>query len=572
MGAVTLASVDARRDALALIWAQRWRLAAGFAVMLLGRLAGLVLPATSKYLVDEVAPRSRGDLIPLLALAIALATVVQVASSFAIARILGLAAQRTILALRRRLQAHVLRFPLIHLDQMHSGVLITRILTDPEGARHLLGSGLVSVAGAVMTGAVAVSMLFYLNTSLTLAVLVIFAAFGWGTRVQLNLLQPIFRDRGRLVGLLTAQLSESLGGIRTIKAYAAEKREELAFASRVHDMFRAVAKTITRVALLDSFATSIAGAVGIAGIVLGGTAILDGTMTPGDVVMYISVAALVVTPITQMASLGPEITEALAGLERVHEIMRLPREDEHCRVTGPCQRRTARISGEVVFENVSFEYKPTVRILRDIAFRARAGSTTAIIGPSGCGKSTLLSLIIGFGRPTQGRVLVDGVDLTMLELRSYRSQIGVVLQNDFVFDGTIAENIAYGRPSASRDEILRAACIAHVNEFAEALPSGYNTVIGERGVRLSGGERQRLSIARAVLTDPRILILDEATSHLDTANEVLIQEALASWGLGRTTFIVAHRLSTVRAADQVLVLEDGRIAEQGTAEEILSAR
>lgn len=562
-------SANVWRETKDLLWARRRRLTMGLGLglVLLGRLAALVLPGTSKYLVDEVALKGRQDLLLPLAAAVAAASLFQAACAFAVSRILGVAAQRSIMEIRRRLHEHVLRLPVRYFDRTQTGVLISRVMYDPDGVKYLFGSGLVTLAGAAVTALGALTALLYINYRLTLGLALPLALYTWGMAVAFRRLRGIYGDRGRLQAELTGRLNETLAGIRVVKAYTAEKREEIVFTTKIHDLFRAVNASVTRVAAIDASSTMMAAMIGIVILVVGGRAVLDGSMTAGDLVLYIVLTALVVAPIEQLTSLGREIGEAAAGLDRVQEFLRAPRE-ELGKTMGALPG--GRIRGDVAFENVTFSYTAETTVLRDISFRARAGTTTALVGPSGAGKTTLLSLILAFNSPTRGRVLVDDTDLATVAIRAYRSQLGIVLQNDFLFDGTLAENIAYGSPHARREDIRKAARIAHVEEFATLFPDGLETLIGERGVRLSGGQRQRVSIARAILADPRILILDEATSNLDSESEALIQDALRALCRARTTFIVAHRLSTIRCADHILFLERGTILERGTHEELIA--
>jgi subfamily B ATP-binding cassette protein MsbA len=380
-------------------------------------------------------------------------------------------------------------------------------------------------------------------------------------------LRPLFRERGQINAEVTGRLSESLSGVRVVKAYTAEKREELVFAKGAHRLFRNVARSLTGVSAVGAFSSLVIGAIGIAMILVGGSAIRNGSMTIGDLVWYLAMVALITMPVIQLANIGTQITEAFAGLDRIREIRKMATEDQE----DAARRAMPEIRGEVEFQGVSFEYHAGAPVLRDISFRSPAGSTTALVGSSGSGKSTLISLVMAFNRPQSGRVLVDGVDLNDVKLRDYRGHLGVVLQDNFLFDGTIAENIAFAQPHATREQIVAVSHIAHCDEFVEAFEKGYDTIVGERGVRLSGGQRQRVAIARAILANPRILILDEATSSLDSESEALIQDGLNALRQGRTTFVIAHRLSTIQSADQILVLEAGQIVERGTHEELLAA-
>jgi ABC-type multidrug transport system fused ATPase/permease subunit len=559
-------SSSAWKEAREIVWARRGRLSLGLAIMLVNRLAGLVLPATSKFLIDDVIGRQRADLLWPLALAGAAATAVQAVTSFALSQVLGVAAQRAITDMRRTVEAHVARLPVRFFDSTQTGVLISRIMSDAEGIRNLVGTGLVQLTGGIVTAVAALGYLLYLNWFLTLITILVLGVFGGAMAIAFKRLRPLFRERGKINAEVTGRLNETLGGIRIVKTYTAEKREELVFTKGVHRLFRNVAQSITGVSAITAFSTIVIGIVGVLMITVGGRAILEGRMTVGEFLSYILFTGLVAAPIVQIASIGTQISEALAGLDRIRELFGTSTEDQEDHTRQPL---TA-IAGEVTFENVNFEYTPGVPVLRDVSFRAPAGSTTALVGSSGSGKSTLISLVMAFNRPVSGRVLVDGVDLAAIRLRDYRAQLGVVLQDNFLFDGPIATNIRYGRPEASDDAVYEVSRIAHADEFIQGFPDKYKTIVGERGVKLSGGQRQRVAIARAILADPKILVLDEATSSLDSESEALIQDGLRSLRRGRTTFVIAHRLSTIRSADQILVLEEGRIVERGTHEELLA--
>jgi ABC-type multidrug transport system fused ATPase/permease subunit len=555
------------REARDLVWQHRRRLWLGLALLLVNRLSGLVLPATSKYLIDDVVGKRHGDLLVLLAAAAGGATVVQAATSFALSQVLGVAAQRAITDMRREVQAHVLRLPVNYFDSTKAGVLISRIMTDAEGIRNLVGTGLVQLVGGLVTASIALGLLFYLNWRLTTITLVILLTFGGGMAVAFKRLRPLFRERSKINAEVTGRLGESLGGIRIVKSYIAEKREEIVFTRGVHRLFRNVAESITGVSAITAFSTVIVGAIGVLMIVMGGRAILSGSMTLGDFVMYLFFTGLVAAPLVQIASIGTQVSEAFAGLDRIREIRSMATEGQEDQAKRPLDA----LRGDVRFEHVSFEYTPGVPVLRDVSFASPAGSTTALVGSSGSGKSTLISLVMAFNQPKTGQVIVDGVPLADVRLHDFRSNLGVVLQDNFLFDGTIAENIAFGRPGASRDEILAVSRIAHCEGFIQEFPEKHETIVGERGVKLSGGQRQRVAIARAILADPRILVLDEATSSLDSESEALIQDGLRALRQGRTTFVIAHRLSTIRSADQILVLEAGQIVERGTHAELLAA-
>ena len=554
------------REARALLWAHRRRLVAGLVLMLFSRLAGLVLPASSKYLIDDVVGRGRSDLLPLIALAAGSATLVQAVTSFALSQILGVAAQRAITDMRKRVQARVMHLPVRYFDSTQTGVLVSRIMSDAEGIRNLVGTGLVQLVGGLVTAVMGLGVLFWLNWHMTMITILVLAAFGGGMAYAFRTLRPLFRERGKINAEVTGRLTEALGGIRVVKSYTAEKREEIVFTKGAHRLFRNIAKSMTGVSATTAGSTVIVGIVGVLMIWLGGNSILAGEMTLGELIMYIFFIGLVAAPLVSIASIGTQITEAFAGLDRIREILDMSTEvdeDEHRADPG-------RIAGDLSFEDVWFEYNPGQPVLRGVSFHAGRGTTTALVGSSGSGKSTLISIVMAFNRPTKGRVLVDGHDLSDLRLMDYRAQLASVLQENFLFDGTITENVGYARPGATRDEIIDACRIAHCDEFISQFPNGYDTVVGERGIKLSGGQRQRVSIARAILANPRILILDEATSSLDSESEQMIQDGLRNLRAGRTTFVIAHRLSTIRSADQILVLEEGQVVERGTHPELLA--
>ena len=553
-------------EAKSLIWARRGRLGLGLGLLLVSRAAGLVLPATSKFLIDEVIGKQRVELLGWLAAAGGIATLVQAVTGFALSQVLGVAAQRSITEMRKSVQKHVERLPVAYFDSTKSGELLSRIMNDAEGIRNLVGTGLVELVGGLVTATVAFGVLLFLSWKLTLVNLAALLLFGGGMTLAFQRLRPLFRDRGKLQAEVSGRLVESLGGIRIVKAFTGEKHEEVVFAKGAHRLFRNVRKTMTGVSAVGALSAVVIGAIGVAMTLVGGQAILDGSMTLGDWVMYIFFTGLLAAPLIQISAIGTQITEALAGLDRIREIRRLATED-----AGDAEKRPLpKVRGDVRFESVSFAYTPGVPVLSDVTFEASAGSTTALVGSSGSGKSTLIGLVMAFHRPASGRILVDGVDLSTVRLRDYRSHLGVVLQDNFLFDGTIAENIAYSRPRATREELLAAARLAHCDEFVAGFEKGYDTVIGERGVKLSGGQRQRVAIARAVLADPTILILDEATASLDSESEAMIQDGLKKLRKGRTSFVIAHRLSTIRSADQILVLEKGAIVERGTHQELMA--
>jgi ABC-type multidrug transport system fused ATPase/permease subunit len=552
-------------DAKDLVWAHRRRLALGLVLMIINRLAGFVLPFSTKYMVDEVIIKHRSSLLMTLAMAVGIATVIQALSSFGLSQVLGVAAQRAITEMRKSVQEHVARLPVQYFDSTQTGVLISRIMTDAEGIRNLVGTGLVQLVSSVVTALAALGVLFFLNWRMTSVTLIALVIFGGCLSFAFNRLRPLFRERGKINAEVTGRLGETLGGIRIVKAYSAEKREEIVFARGAHRLFRNVARSMTGVSSATAFSTVIVGVISVILMLFGGRSVLTGLMTPGQLVMYISFTALLAMPLIDMANIGTQITEAFAGLDRIREIKRMATEDEE-----DSDRQTlGEIEGQISFDDVSFEYNENVPVLKHVSFNAAAGSTTALVGSSGSGKSTLISLVMAFNRPLSGRVNVDGRDLASIRLRDYRTQLGVVLQDNFLFDGTIAENISFAHPHATRAQLIEASRIAHCEEFVDGFENGYDTIVGERGVKLSGGQRQRVAIARAILAEPKILILDEATSSLDSESEALIQDGLQSLRRGRTTFVIAHRLSTIRSADQILVLEHGEIVERGTHEELL---
>ena len=561
--------IDPKRawaEARGLLREHKTSLTIGMILMLISRLAGLVLPWTSKFLIDTIIGKHRPDLILPLAGAALAATVVQSVTSFSLSQVVSIAAQRAITEMRKRVQEHVVRLPIAYFDSTKTGILIARIMNDAEGVRNIVGTGLIQFVGGLVTAGLALGVLLYLNWKLTLATIVILAAFGGMMMIAFKRLRPLFRERSVINAEVTGRLAETVGGIRLVKVYVAERRERLVFARGVHKLFRNVAQTITGTSAVGAGSTVITGLVGVVMIVVGGRAILAGTMTLGDFVMYVFFVGLMAAPLVQMASIGTQITEAFAGLDRIREIMQMQTEDFADAEKSALQT----VEGTIEFNDVSFEYDPGVPVLKHVSFTAPAGSTTALVGSSGSGKSTLTGLVMAFNHPASGRIFVDGRDLQNLRLHDYRAQVGAVLQDNFLFDGSIRENIAFSKPGATEDEVREVARIAHVDEFAERFDDKYDTIVGERGVKLSGGQRQRVAIARAILADPRILILDEATSSLDSESEAMIRDGLRRLRSGRTTFVIAHRLSTIESADQILVLDNGIVVERGTHRELLA--
>ncbi len=541
-------------------------LAIGFSLMIVNRLAGLVLPASSKFLIDDVIGKHRADMLLPLALAALGATVIQALTGFALSQVVSIAAQRAITEMRKAVQMHVLRLPIAYFDSTKTGVLISRIMTDAEGVRNLVGTGIIQLVGGFLTATIALGVLFWLNWKLTALTLFVIIAFGAMMAIAFKRLRPIFRERSVINAEVTGRLAETIGGIRIVKVYTAERREQLTFARGAHRLFRNVARTITGTSAVGSGVMVITGAIGVLMILVGGRDVLNGRMTLGDMMMYVFFVGMVAAPLVSIASIGTQITEAFAGLDRIREIRDMTTEDQ----ADAAKTAVPEVDGSVEFQHVWFEYNAGVPVLRDVSFRAPAGTTTALVGSSGGGKSTLVSLVMAFNRPERGRILVDGRDLDALRLHEYRGHVGVVLQDNFLFDGTIRENIAYSRPGATLDEVAAAARVAHVDEFVDAFRDKYETIVGERGVKLSGGQRQRVAIARAIIADPRILILDEATSSLDSESEAMIRDGLRNLRRGRTTFVIAHRLSTIESADQILVLEAGVIVERGTHHELMA--
>jgi len=552
----------------ALIRPQRAILGVGLILMAINRVSGLVLPASTKYLIDDVIGKRHIHLLTTIVLVVIAATAVQGVTSFLLTQLLSKAAQRMIAELRCQIQAHVGHLPVAFYDANKTGALVARIMSDVEGVRNLIGTGLIEFAGGIMTALFALIVLLRISATMTAAVAVVLLLFGLRLYASFRTIRPLFRARSKINAEVSGRLTESLGGVRVVKCYHAEEREEKVFAAGVQRLLDNVMKTLKAISLMNLAATTLMGIVSATIMYFGARHILSGTMTLGTLLTYVFFLALLVAPVLQIVTVGSQISEALAGLERAHEVLTEKTEVE----AATRNVQLDRIDGRVVFENVNFAYSSGKPVLHDVQFESKPGTVTALVGPSGAGKSTVIGLVAAFYVPTSGRVLVDGVDLAQVRLDSYRTQLGVVLQETFLFDGTIRENVAFSRPDASEQEILAVCRIAGVDEFAQSLEKKYDTVVGERGVRLSGGQKQRVSIARAILAEPRILILDEATSSLDSESEALIQEGLGYLMQGRTTFVIAHRISTVRRADQILVLEAGRIIERGTHQSLYAAR
>lgn len=550
-----------------IIWPRRKLIAIGLALIFLNRLCGLVLPGATKFLVDDVLADKDREMLWQLVSVVGAAVFVQAVSSFTLTRLLSVEAQHLIAKLRAQVQKHVLRLPLRHFDNTKSGELVSRIMNDVEGVRNLVGTGLVQLIGGVLTAFVAFGILIWINFKLTLVALVPLALFAVISMKAFKYLRPIFRERGRIQADVTGRLTETLGGVRVVKGFNAEEREERVFEEGVDRLFQNVRTTLTATSLVTSLATLLMGVASVALMGYGGILIIEEQLTLGDFFAFTLYLGFLVTPIVQMANIGTQITEAFAGLDRMDEIMSVPREEDD-------EKRTVRlgpVEGNIVFEGVGFEYEEGKPVLQNVDFVAAPGSVTALVGSSGSGKTTLAGLAASFLTPKTGVVRVDGVDLSTVVLDSYRSQLGLVLQDDFLFEGTIRENILFARPDATEAELVAACQAAHVDEFTDRFEDGLESVIGERGVKLSGGQRQRVAIARAILSTPRVLVLDEATSNLDTESEAFIQDSLHYLMEGRTTFVIAHRLSTIRRADQILVVEAGEIVERGTHDELIEA-
>jgi subfamily B ATP-binding cassette protein MsbA len=543
-----------------LIRPRRALLAVGMLLMVINRVSGLVLPASTKYLVDDVITKKRFQLLyPLVGVVLA-ATIIQGLTSFALTQTLSKAAQKLIAELRRTVQEHIGRLSVSYYDANKTGMLVSRIMSDVEGVRNLIGTGLVDFVGGLLTAVIAFVVLIRISPVMTGIAFAFLLVFGLGLQRAFKIIRPIFRERAKINAEVTGRLTESLGGVRVVKGYHAESREHGVFSSGVERLLQNVFKTLTATSVMSLSSSTLMGLIGAIVMFMGTRQILDGKLTLGGFFTYTMFLGYLAAPLFQVVGIGTQITEAIAGLERTREVLDETPENEDPDRTimlGP-------IRGDLRFDDVTFAYEKDREVLHDVSFHAQPGSVTALVGSSGSGKSTIIGLIAAFHKPNQGQVVVDGVDLSKVRLESYRTQLGMVLQDSFLFDGSIRDNVAFSKPDATEEEIIHACRIARVDEFAERYEQKYDTIIGERGVKLSGGQRQRVSIARAILANPRILILDEATSSLDSESEALIQQGLAYLMQGRTTFVIAHRLSTIRRADQILVVEAGRVVERGT--------
>jgi ABC-type multidrug transport system fused ATPase/permease subunit len=551
-----------------IIWPRRKQLLIGLLLIVISRLAGLVLPGASKYLVDDVIPSNDFELLKWLIIAVVVAVIIQSVTSFALTQILSVEAQNLISKLRAQVQAHIIRLPIRFFDSAKTGELVSRVMTDVEGVRNLVGTGLAQMVGGVLTSVICLVLLIMISPWLTLYVLVPVSIFGLISLKAFGKIRPIFRERGVINAEVTGRLTETLGGIRVIKGFNAEKQEIRTFEDGVNRLFLNVKSSLTATSFVTSAATLLLGlaSAGIMGI--GGYMIMEEDLTFGDFLAFTLLLGFMIAPILQMSNIGSQLTEAFAGLDRTEELMNIPLEED------PAIRNLVLpdIRGDVRFENVTFSYDEGKEIVKNISFFSPAGSVTALVGSSGSGKTTISGLVASFLNPEQGTITIDGHDLRKVSLESYRSQLGVVLQDDFLFEGTIRENILFSRPDASPEMVDNAVRAAYVSEFTDRFELGLDTMIGERGVKLSGGQRQRLAIARAILADPKILILDEATSNLDAESENYIQASLKELLKGRTTFVIAHRLSTIRQADQILIIENGKIMERGKHEELIAQK
>jgi len=549
-----------------IIWPRRNLVFIGLLLIVISKAASFVAPLSLKYLMDDIIPNKDIDFLKLLVGAVALAILVQAVTSFLLTKILSVQAQYLISELRAQVQQKVLSLPIRFFDNAKSGALVSRIMTDVEGVRNLIGTGLVQLVGGTITAVVSLILLLDISWTMTLFTLVPLAIFAFIAMKAFKIIRPIFRNRGKINAEVTGRLTETLGGVRVIKGFNAEAQENKIFEQGVEKLFQNVKKSLTATAFMTSSSTFLLGiaTTGIMGI--GGYKIMIDELTIGEFLTFTFLLGLMIAPIVQMSNIGSQLTEALAGLDRTEELMNMtPESDE--------ENRTIvldAIKGDIVFDDVSFAYEEDKEVLHNISFEAQSGDVVALVGSSGSGKSTIAGLAATFLNPQSGMISIDGKDVSKVNLNSFRKNLGVVLQDEFLFEGTIRQNILFPRPNATEAELQAAVQAAYVNEFTDRFEDGLETLIGERGVKLSGGQRQRIAIARAVLADPKILILDEATSNLDTESEALIQKSLATLTKGRTTFVIAHRLSTIRKANQILVIENGRIAEQGTHEELIA--
>jgi ATP-binding cassette, subfamily B, putative efflux pump len=548
-----------------IILPRKWLLLGGLGIIIVNRLAGLVIPGASKFLIDNIINAGEYEKLTMLLVVVGGSVLIQSSSAFALTKLLSVEAQNLIAILRVRLQKHIIHLPVNYFDNHKTGELVSRIMSDVEGVRNLVGTGLVQLFGGILTSIISFILLIQINAEMTLYVLLPMVVFGFIAMKAFAYIRPIFRKRGELNARVTGRLTESLGGIRVIKGFNAEEHEVDVFRSGVRDLFLNVKKTLTSTSLVTSSSALLLGIASITIMGVGSLQIAKGAMTVGDFFAFTLYLGFLVAPIVQMGNIGSQITEAFAGLDRMEEILNTATEETE----NEDKVKLEAFNGNISFEDVSFAYDENIPVLDSINFNMSAGSLTALVGTSGSGKSTIAGLTASYIQPKKGRILIDKTDMGTISLSSYRSHLGVVLQDDFLFEGTIRDNILFSKPDATEEEVQQAVKHAHVNEFTDRFPDHLDTLIGERGVKLSGGQRQRLAIARAILVNPKILILDEATSSLDTESEAFIQESLKYLLKGRTTLVIAHRLSTIRQADQILVIEKGKIAERGTHDELL---
>jgi ABC-type multidrug transport system fused ATPase/permease subunit len=548
-----------------IIWPRRGPLLIGLLLIILSRMAALVLPGASRYLLDDVVPNKDYQLLYTILIVVFVAILTQALSSFLLTRILSVEAQHLIAQLRAKIQRHVLALPIHFFDNNKSGGLVSRIMTDVDGVRNLVGTGVVHMIGGIFTAVVSMIILTNISPMMTLYSIIPVSIYVVVVIWMYRYIRPIFRKRRVIRAEVTGRLNESIGGIRVIKGFNAEEFEATAFEKGVNRLYLNIKKTLTTTALVSSLSTLLQGIASVGVMWIAARLMIDDQLSDGEFLSFILYLGLMVNPLIQMGNIGTQLTEAVAGLDRTEELMRQAIENNPEKRT----QQLENIKGQLIFDQVSFAYEEEVDVLHGISFEAPQGSVTALVGSSGSGKSTIAGLVAGFLHDYRGNITVDGVDLSTIDLASYRRQLGLVLQDDFLFEGTIRENILLANADASEEELQAAVAAAYVNEFTDRFEKGLETVIGERGVKLSGGQKQRIAIARAILANPRILILDEATSNLDTESEMLIQKALAELMKGRTTFVIAHRLSTIRKADQILVIEQGHIVERGRHEELL---
>jgi len=550
------------------IWPRRKIVFIGLILIILKSLAGLIIPMQTKNLIDDVVPNKDMNGLYTLILIVMGALLIQALTSFSLTRLLSVEAQHLISVLRAKVQRKLLKLPINFFDNNKSGALVSRVMSDVEGVRNLIGTGLVQLIGGSITAIISFLWLIKINATMTFVVLVPVIVFAFVMLKAFSVIRPIFKARGKINAEVTGRLTETLNGVRVIKGFNAEEQENKTFEEGVDRLFQNVKKSLTATALITSSSTFLIGlaSAGIMGI--GGYYIMNDTMSLGDFVQFTLLLGFMVAPIVQMSNIGSQLTEAMAGLDRTQELMQMPEEDN------PEERTQLlnEIKGDIVFDNVSFSYEESKEVLHTISFSAPAGSVTALVGSSGSGKSTIAGLAATFLNPTKGKVTLDGTDLATVNLSSYRGNLGVVLQDDFLYEGTIRENILFAKAEATDEQVAAAIKGAYVNEFTDRFDEGLNTVIGERGVKLSGGQRQRISIARALLADPKVIILDEATSNLDTQSESYIQKSLGLLMKDRTTFVIAHRLSTIQQANQILVIEEGNIVERGKHEELIAKK